>query len=217
LYVQLAIRADDDGFISPKGIMKLVGAAEDDLKVLLAKRFLLEFASGVIVIKHWLIHNTIRKDRYKKTRYLEEKSMLRLKENGAYTDYSMDGSKLPTKWQPNDDQMAAQVKLSEVILPASAGLIPEEEIRIVEGEEGKEKKPIGATAEYEKLCQWAEKRRGFPFVNRVKQYTAMKKAKSWGTSITRLKQRWEDLENSSWLQEDGFDWTTVVSSFDKRA
>lgn len=124
LYVQLAIRADDDGFVSPRGIMKLLGSSEDDLKVLIAKRFLLEFESGVIVIKHWLIHNTIRKDRYKSTRYLEEKSSLRVKENGAYTEYSEDGVKLLPSWQPNGNQMAAQVKLSQDKSPG------ESEIRV---------------------------------------------------------------------------------------
>jgi hypothetical protein len=114
LYVQLAIRADDDGFVRPYGVMKIAGSSDDDLKILISKRFILEFQSGVIVIKHWLIHNTIRKDRYKKTRFIEEKSMLRTKENGAYTEYSEDGNKLLPSWQPNGNQMAAQVKLSEV-------------------------------------------------------------------------------------------------------
>lgn len=133
LYVQLAIRADDDGFISPRGIMKLLGSSEDDLKVLVAKRFLLEFGSGVIVIKHWFIHNTIRRDRYKSTRYLEEKSSLRIKENGAYTEYSEDGVKLLPSWQPNGNQMAAQVKLSKDKL--ISGAEPPQEKYTIESEE----------------------------------------------------------------------------------
>lgn len=86
LYFHLNMRADDDGFIgNPKRIMKVVGASDDDLKLLIAKRFLLTFEDGVIVIKHWRMHNTLSKNRYQQTHYLDEKSMLKLKENGSYT------------------------------------------------------------------------------------------------------------------------------------
>lgn len=110
LYVQLAIRADDDGFVQPKSIMRLLGSVEDDLKILVAKRFLLPFESGVVVIKHWLIHNMIRLDRYKPTRFLEEKKMLKIKENRSYTD------KADVDWQPNGNQMVPQVRLGKVRL-----------------------------------------------------------------------------------------------------
>lgn len=86
LYFHLAIRADDDGFVSPKMVMRLVGSSSDDLKVLITKRFLLPFESGVVVIKHWLIHNLIRADMYKETMYKKEKEQLGLNENGAYTE-----------------------------------------------------------------------------------------------------------------------------------
>ena len=78
--------ADDDGFInSPRKIQRMIGAAEDDLKILLTKRFVLLFESGVIVVKHWKINNLIRKDRYHETIYKTDKEQLFLKENGAYT------------------------------------------------------------------------------------------------------------------------------------
>src|SRR4051812_42051179 len=87
LYFHLAMRADDDGFVgNPKKILRMIGGNDDDLKVLFTKRFILGFESGVIVIKHWLIHNLIRADRYHETQYLEEKSILTVKENGAYTE-----------------------------------------------------------------------------------------------------------------------------------
>ena len=86
LYFHLNMRADDDGFVNnPKKIMRMIGAGTDDLNVLLAKRFVLGFESGVIVIKHWRMHNYIQNDRYKETAYLEEKSHLILKENKAYS------------------------------------------------------------------------------------------------------------------------------------
>ena len=87
LYMLLCVLADDDGFVNaPRSIMRQSGATEDDMKLLIAKRFVLTFQSGVVVIKHWRIHNLIQKDRYKETKYLEEKSMLALDENNAYTE-----------------------------------------------------------------------------------------------------------------------------------
>lgn len=86
LYFHLSMRADDDGFVNnPKKIQKMLGASEDDLKLLVAKSFVLTFESGVIVIKHWRINNYIRNDRYHETAYQDEKSLLSLKENNAYT------------------------------------------------------------------------------------------------------------------------------------
>ena len=86
LYFHLNMRADDDGFIgNVKRIMKIIGSNDDDLSILKAKRFVLEFDSGVIVIKHWRMHNTLSKQRYHETSYIEEKQALSLKENGSYT------------------------------------------------------------------------------------------------------------------------------------
>ena len=94
LYFHLGMRADDDGFVSnARRVKSLVGAADDDLKLLAAKRFILVFDSGVIVIKHWKISNYIQKDRYKPTLYKEELSTLFLKPGGAYTDHPSDGAK----------------------------------------------------------------------------------------------------------------------------
>ena len=87
LYFHLSMRADDDGFINnPKKIQRMIGATDDDLKLLLAKRYILAFDSGVIVIKHWKIHNYIQKDRYKSTTYVEELKTLALDDKGAYTE-----------------------------------------------------------------------------------------------------------------------------------
>ena len=92
LYFHLSMRADDDGFINnPRKIQRMIGAADDDLKVLIMKRFILPFDSGVVVIKHWKIHNYIRNDRYKETVYKEERAQLELKENGAYTELDTTG------------------------------------------------------------------------------------------------------------------------------
>lgn len=86
LYFHLNMRADDDGFIgNTKRIMKITGASEDDLRLLIAKRFVLTFEDGVIVIKHWRMHNTLSRDRYAETSYTDEKKMLLLKDNGSYS------------------------------------------------------------------------------------------------------------------------------------
>ena len=86
LYFHLSMRADDEGFINnPKAIMRNVGCKEDDLKLLFAKKFVIPFESGIVVIKHWKIHNYIQKDRFKPTKYQDEKSQLELDENQSYT------------------------------------------------------------------------------------------------------------------------------------
>jgi hypothetical protein len=95
LYFHLSMNADDDGFVNnPKKIQRMCGASDDDFKLLIAKSFVLLFESGVIVIKHWKMHNYIQADRYRPTDYVEEKSMLGLKKNKAYT---LDESKMYTK------------------------------------------------------------------------------------------------------------------------
>lgn len=98
LYFHLNMRADDDGFIgNPKRIEKIIGANDDDLKLLIAKRFVILFDDGVIVIKHWRMHNTLSRDRYIETSYTDEKKKLLLKDNGSYSltnGNSIDDTKL---------------------------------------------------------------------------------------------------------------------------
>ena len=96
LYLHLNNGADDDGFNNQVQMaMYKAHASIDDLKLLLAKRFILQFDSGVIVIKHWRMANSLRKDRYTPTVFQEELKQLGIKENGAYT------------WLPNGCQMVA--------------------------------------------------------------------------------------------------------------
>ena len=98
LYFHLSMRADDDGFVNnPKKIQRMVGASDDDCKLLILKRFILTFESGVIVIKHWKIHNYIQKDRYKETVYLKEKSELTIDENNSYAERIQNVSNLDTQ------------------------------------------------------------------------------------------------------------------------
>ena len=115
LYYDLAMRADDDGFVnSPKKIMRFVGASMDDMNVLIAKQFIIPFESGVVVIKHWKIHNYIQKDRYKATSYQAEKESLTLKNGTYYTDDLPDVSNLDTECIQDVYSLDTQVRLGKV-------------------------------------------------------------------------------------------------------
>ena len=107
LYFHLSMRGDDDGFINnPKKIQRMIGASDDDLKLLILKRFIIPFDSGIVVIKHWKIHNYIRNDRYKPTVYTTEKALITSKENGAYTEVDTVGI-------PNGYQMDTQYRIGK--------------------------------------------------------------------------------------------------------
>lgn len=114
LYFHLGLRADDDGFLNNvKSIMRTCGGTDDDLKILIAKKFLIPFESGIVVIKHWKMHNKIPKDRYKETKFLDEKALLILDDCNSYTLCTQDVYNLDT-----------QVRLGKVRLG---------EVRVVEG------------------------------------------------------------------------------------
>lgn len=119
LYFHLNMRADDDGFVNnPKRIQRTIGASEDDLKLLIAKRFIIGFENGVIVIKHWRMHNTLRKDRYNPTQYQEELALLDVKGNNAYTERFPElpepsKETVATTWQPNGNQTATQYSIDK--------------------------------------------------------------------------------------------------------
>lgn len=110
LYYDLSMRADDDGFVnSPKKIMRTIGASQDDLNILATRKFIIPFDNGVVVIKHWRIHNYIRKDRYNETKYSEQMAELELDENNAYR--LIDGRS--TIGLPSVDQRLPQDRLGK--------------------------------------------------------------------------------------------------------
>lgn len=89
LYFHLSMNADDDGFVDNwKAIMRMTGHKEDDLKVLIAKQFVIPFESGVIVIRHWRLNNYLQKDRITPTNYQKEKELLTLDSNNVYNLYT---------------------------------------------------------------------------------------------------------------------------------
>ena len=106
LYFHLSMRADDDGFINkPKAIMRDCSCKEDDLRLLIAKKFIIPFETGIVVIKHWKIHNYIAKDRYKETKYKEEKATLEYDENNAYTLCTQSVYRLDTQDRLGKDRL----------------------------------------------------------------------------------------------------------------
>jgi len=129
LYFHLLANADDDGFLgNALGIQRLIGANDDDLRILAARKFIIAFESGVIVIKHWKINNLIRKDRYRETNYRDEKTALRVRDNGTYFTVSPDetpsgnhlttngipsGNHLATNGIPSGNQRLTQVRLGK--------------------------------------------------------------------------------------------------------
>lgn len=89
LYFHLSMQADDDGFVDNwKSIMRMTGKKEDDLKILIAKSFIIPFDTGILVIKHWRLNNYIQKDRYKETIHKKEKSQLAVGKNNVYELYT---------------------------------------------------------------------------------------------------------------------------------
>ncbi len=126
LYFHLSMNADDDGFVNnPKKIQRMCGASDDDFKLLVAKSFVILFESGVIVIKHWKMHNYIQSDRYKPTDYIEEKSMLGLKQNKAYT--------------LDEEQMVTKCIQDVAIGKDSIGKVREDKVSVVEGSVGEKR------------------------------------------------------------------------------
>lgn len=106
LYFHLSMRADDDGFVSsPKKIMKMANVPEDDMRVLIAKKYIIPFESGICVIKDWKIHNYIQADRYQETQYLEEKNQISQGENGEYLKCIQNVSKVDTQVRLGKDRL----------------------------------------------------------------------------------------------------------------
>ena len=119
LYFHLCMRADDDGFVnSPKKIMKITDTTPDDLNILKQENFLISFDSGVVVIRHWKVHNSVRKDRYIPTVSQNEFATLIITNVNTY--------ELATNWQPDDNQMTTQVSLGKVSLDKDSILCEDE-------------------------------------------------------------------------------------------
>ena len=131
LYFHLSMRADDDGFVdSPKSIIRKIGANTNDYQLLVAKRFVLEFESGVLVIKHWRMHNTIQKDRYMPTRFQEEFGELEIKDDKSYTEKKV-GNKMETKCFPSFNSISNSNTNNIIINNDNSNIYKEEYIELL--------------------------------------------------------------------------------------
>jgi hypothetical protein len=147
LYYDLNMRADDDGFVgSPKKIQRMIGCSDDDMKLLIAKQFIIPFENGVCVIKHWRVHNYIQKDRYNETLYMHEKKQL-IENKGTYE--ISDVEKMDTECTQNDSISEAQIRLDKIRLDKVNNKMKKEEV-----EKNKYADYVSMTTkEYEKLIE----------------------------------------------------------------
>ena len=136
------MEADDDGFVSnPKRVMRMLNVGDDDIKILLAKRFILAFESGVVVIKHWLLHNAVRKDMYKRTQYIEEKKGLKIKDNGVYTEVR--NEVVTPLLHRLDQDRSDKIKIEDHVAESSATFSLKDEIEKLEANPRREMQIIG--------------------------------------------------------------------------
>lgn len=187
LYFHLSMRADDDGFINnPKKVQRMIGASDDDFRILIAKSFLIPFQSGIVVIKHWRIHNYIQADRYKETVYTEEKSLLTIKENKAYT-YNLPEEN--SQCIQNGYSLETQVRLGKDRL----GKVSLGEDRTEESEETS----ADVLEQYSLLC---------PSFPKVKKLTDKRKRQVRALlktfSLEEIKEGFRKAEESSFLKGD---------------
>lgn len=155
LYYDLGMRADDDGFVnSPKKIMKIVGASNDDMNILILRKFIIPFEKGIVVIKHWKIHNYIRSDRYKPTVYVEEKAMLEMNLNDGYTLKNSDG--IPNGYQRDTQDRIGKSSIGQDSLgedSINTSLLPSPELQ-------KKELQIQYENEFEKLWEHYPNKKG---------------------------------------------------------
>ena len=201
LYFHLNMRADDDGFVNnPKKIQRMIGASEDDLKLLLVKRFILGFENGVVVIKHWRMHNLLRKDRYNPTQYVEEMATLALNDNGSYTEKPYVDA-LATTWQPNDNQVATQDSIGKDSI-GKVSIVEDIDSDSAESKPQKRKRFVPPTLEEVKAyCQ--ERNNGVDAERFVDYYTSngwlvgKNKMKDWKAAV----RTWERKGNNGQQQQ----------------
>lgn len=135
LYYSLGMRADDDGFVSsPKRIAAVCGSCIDDLKLLIAKDYIIPFDSGVIVITDWKVNDQLKSDRYKPTQYTTEKAQLQTDPAGRY----ISGTKTEPVWNQDGTNMEPQYRLGK----DSIGKVSIGKVR--ESKESKERKADNA-------------------------------------------------------------------------
>ncbi len=200
LYFHLAMRADDDGFVSnPKRIERMVGCSDDDLNLLILKKFIIPFDSGIVVIKHWKIHNYIQKDRYKETAYKEEKALLSLDENNTYTlendSCIQNGYSLDTQVRLGKDRLGKskdRIELEEDSEPDGSAPTPSKPATI-RHKYGEYKHVLLTDEQHSKLVEDFGESRIKDYIKRVDEY-----CEQYGKSYKNY-----SLTIRNWLNKDG--------------
>jgi len=197
LYFHLNMNADDDGFVNaPKKIQRLIGAKDDDLKLLIMKSFLLVFEHSVVVIKHWRMHNTIRQDRYHPTDYQDEFKSLGLKDNGSYS-LNGGGNHLATKCIPNGN---SDIDL-DLDLDIDLDLDNKEEIN---KEEKKFKKPT--TEEIQNYCKErnnnVDAEKFYNFYESKGWMVGKNKMKDWKAAVRTWEKEKIEVALPKWFNEN---------------
>ena len=220
LYLHLNMAADDDGFNNQIQIaMYKAHASVDDIKVLLAKRFIIQFDNGVIVIKHWRMANALRKDRYNPTNYQEELKLLKIKDNGAYT-FSDDGR------LPDGCQMVAKCLPQDRLGKDSIDEVSLGKDRL--GEDIVESKDsMSSDNDYEKIKRMWNALDGLGDIKGIKALTDKRKmairARLKEYSLENFEEAIENIRHSDFLQgkHNGrpfvitFDWFIRPNNFPK--
>lgn len=111
-YFHLALRADDDGIIdNPNSIKRITNSSDSDLEALIRTNFIIPFDSGIVAVRHWKVHNTIQRDRYKPTVYAEEFSHLTIEDDNTYTKKSCNSSDMDSVRFQSVSKMESQNRL----------------------------------------------------------------------------------------------------------
>ena len=202
LYFHLSMRADDEGFINnPKRIQRMIGASDDDCKLLIAKGFILVFETGVIVIKHWKIHNYIQKDRFKPTICSEEKREIVTEKDGTYTRCTRIGYDSDT-----------QVRIGKVSIGKVNSIEPPKGVEKIppDMEESKPLKRFTAPTLEEVKEYCAERKNGVDAERFVNYYTAngwkvgKNPMKDWKAAVRTWERNTEKPKDCSFDLDDFF-------------
>lgn len=209
LYFHLCMRADDDGFINnPRRIQRMIGSSDDDLKLLMAKQFIIPFDSGIVVIKHWKIHNYIQKDRYHPTMCVDEKLQITENTDGSYellsgvtdTPCLQDVSEMDTECVQDVSRMDTQVRLGKNRLELELD-------NITDSKESVSPNPTGSYTEVQRL--YNEICKSFPRCVKLseRRRRAIGARMRAGYTLEDFKKLFEKAEQSEFLKgKNDRDW-----------
>ena len=193
LYFHLSMGADDEGFIDrAKTIQRTIGASGDDMKLLIAKGFLIPFESGVVVIRHWRIHNFIQSDRFQKTIHEKEKNQL------EYDSSKTARLKAPEQWIQNGSKMDPQVRLGKDRLELDKNIYSQVSDETPTAFESKEEK-INLTAKTKEILEYLNSKLNTNYKSTSKKTQSLVRARlNEGYTIDDFK-KVIDIKCDEWL------------------